>query len=377
MIKDKAQKKLAAKLCAAQGIVPFLEVVIRSQTGLEDSPTDITDVDVLGIDLGRAGTVQRVLFDCKTASKLSAINRALWAGGLKGLVAADRAYIIQKREAPYSHKLAAHTLAVSIYSEESFVRYAQSLTIDFARDISYLDNVDVWDALVGLRQSQPNLTDLLLYITTHAALERSGPKGIRTGLSALLKVGPELDPRKPLHRLLFGNCLSGFLIFCSLSITSLMEIFQFSMEKDDFERTVRYFVWEGRDNYVNRRQMKAALDKAKGESTATEFDLPEWNRFLKIVRSFLDAPEALAALPFLAKEIAFRGVAGPRREPDDHLRRLFQMNNRARQFMFATASYLVHATKLPKEFAVSLEDEINALVTPGAGGPLVSPVSAA
>jgi hypothetical protein len=112
--------------------------------------------------------------------------------------------------------------------------------------------------------------------------------------------------------------------------------------------------------------MKAAIDKAKGETAATDFELPEWERFLNIVRSFLDAPESLAALPFLAKEIAFRGISGSRKEQDDHLRGLFQANNRARQFVFATASYLVHATNLPREFGLQLEGEINGLVTPGA-----------
>jgi hypothetical protein len=222
------------------------------------------------------------------------------------------------------------------------------------------------DAFVDLRQSQPVLADLLWYVTAQAALERSGPKGIRTGLYVLLKVGPELDPRMSLHRLLFGSCVSAFLIFLSLSATSLMDIFQFSMEKEDFERTVRYFVWEGRENYVSRRQMKAAIDKAKGERGAPDFDLPGWERFLQLIRSFLDAPESLTALPFLVKEIAFRAISGPREEPDDHLRRLFQANNRARQFVFSTATYLVHATSLPSEFASLLESDINRLVTPGA-----------
>ena len=63
------------------------------------------------------------------------------------------------------------------------------------------------------------------------------------------------------------------------------------MERDDFERTVRYFVWEGRENYMSRRQMKLAIDKVKGDTSASDFDLPEWPRFLNIVRSFLDAPE--------------------------------------------------------------------------------------
>ena len=169
MIKDKAQKRLAAKVCGAQGVVPFLEVAVRSLAGLEDRPVDITDIDVLGLGMGRAGAVQRLLFDCKTTLKLSAINRALWVAGLKQLVAADRAYIIQTKEAPYSHKLVANGLNVSIHSEETFVRYAESIAIDFARDITYLDNLDIWDAFVGLRQSEPALADLVWFVTTQAA----------------------------------------------------------------------------------------------------------------------------------------------------------------------------------------------------------------
>jgi hypothetical protein len=109
MIRDRPQKKLAAKFCAALGITPFLEVVVRSQAGLEDSPVDITDIDVLGVDLGRLGTVQRLIFDCKSGySKMSPINRSLWAGGLKSFVKADRAYLLQTKLPPYSHRLAAN-----------------------------------------------------------------------------------------------------------------------------------------------------------------------------------------------------------------------------------------------------------------------------
>lgn len=59
MIKDKQQKQLAVKLCAAQGMIPFVEVIVHSQTGLEDSPSDITDIDVVGVEIGKAGTIAR------------------------------------------------------------------------------------------------------------------------------------------------------------------------------------------------------------------------------------------------------------------------------------------------------------------------------
>lgn len=366
MIKDKAQKRLAAKFCAAQGVVPFLEVTVRSPTGLEDSSVDITDIDVIGLDLGRSGIVQRLIFDCKAGwSKLSPINRSLWAAGLTKLVNANRAYLIQTREAPYSHKLAANTLDVHIHSEQTFLKYAHSITPNFSKDITYLDNLETWDSYIALRQTQPRLSQLLSFVSTEAALEHSGPRGVRLGLSALVKTGSELDPTKPLHRFLFNNSVSSFLIFLSLSASAMKDLFQFSMEKQDFERTVRYFIWEGREQYQSRRSMKIAIDKAKGDSTSEDFDLPAWPTFVHIMRSVLDAPEAIAELPFLAKEIAFRAMTVPRNDPDEHIRGLFMLNNRSRQFMFGTAAYLVQAAKLPKEFADLLESDINGLVTPG------------
>jgi hypothetical protein len=362
MIKDRAQKKLAAKFCAAQGIIPFVEVMIFAQTGLEEQPAAITDVDVLGLDLGRAGTVQRILFDCKTAAKQSGINRALWASGLKSLVHADRVFVIQKNDSPDTHKLAANTLDVHINSEDNFTRYAMAVAPNFAKNVTYLDDLDVWDRFLSLKKLQPALTDALLFLTTHAALELSGPRGVRTGLAFLLKVSGELDPMKPMHATLFRAYLSAILIFLSLSTSSLKDVFQFSMKKESFEQRLRYFVWEGREQYLNRRQMKAAIERAKGEAGPVEFDLPSWGQFVELMRSFLDAPEAIPSLAFLAKEIAFRTASNPKVEVDDHLRQYFHSNKRARQFIFGTASYLVNAAQLPKEFATNLESDINLLI---------------
>ncbi len=294
---------------------------------------------------------------------MSAINRALWAGGLKSFMGADRAVIIQKKEVPYSHKLAASDLGVTIHSESTFVEYARSISPSFDRDVTYLHNMDVWDSFIDIRRNYPALSDLASYATTQSAIETRGPKNVRMALSSLKRCGPELDPRKPPHMLLFSVVASSFLVGLSLSAAALIQIFQFSMVKDDFEKTLRYFVWEGKDNYDTRSNLKAAMDRARGDAHVG-FDLPEWSRFVQLIRSFLDAPEALAELPYLMKEVAFRGAQTSRNEPDERLRKKFQANNRARQFIFAAISYLVHANQLPKEFGELIELQINGLVTP-------------
>jgi hypothetical protein len=70
--------------------VPFLEVVVRSGADLSDSVEILTDLDVLGIEAIGDGGLRRTIFDCKTTNKMSPINRAFWAAGVKNIPAATR-----------------------------------------------------------------------------------------------------------------------------------------------------------------------------------------------------------------------------------------------------------------------------------------------
>lgn len=365
MIKDRAQKKLAVRYCAAQGIVPFAEVIVRSSTSVEDVPVNITDIDVLGVEISQFGANRRIIFDCKTANKQSGINRALWASGLRHLVMAEAGFVIQAKGVPDTHRLAASTMGINIHTEDSFRRYATSLSPDFEKELTYLDDMDRWDDLVLIGRQFPQLADLAFFVGTQAALERSGPKGLRNGLSAIMRAAGELDPNKPVHQMLFGCALSAFLLHSAMAVATLKDVFDFAMAKENFEQRLRYFLWEGRENYELRLKLRRALSErgnAAGDATA-EFDLPQWSKLVELMRGYLEAPEALAKLSLISKEVAFR-AASPSVKPDadSRIRRLFSDNNRARQFIFLAASYLVSASGLPKEFSRQVEGSINDLI---------------
>lgn len=367
MIKDRGQKKLAARFCAVQGMVPFAEVLVRSPSSLEDAPADITDLDVLGVDMGRSGSRHKTIFDCKTANRQSAINRALWASGLKEYVNAQSAFVIQMKVVPKSHRIAAASFGVNIHSEDSFKRFAASLSKDFARDVTYLDEMDRWDELLSAGKNNGALSDLIFFVTTQAALETSGPKGVRNGLSAILKGSGELDPSKPLHRLVFGTYLSAFLLHVAFSTSDLRNVFEFGMDHAEFEKLLRYFLWEGRDNYELRRKLRRALMERGdpgGEHPDAVFDLPEWPKLIELFRSFLEAPDALSSLPLLSKELAFRAASGAnlKNDADQRIVAMFSENNRARQFIFAAATYVCAAAGLPRDFSKRLEEDINGLI---------------
>ena len=83
--KDRFQKELAVRYCLASGMVPFLEVITPSVSDLSDTLEVLTDLDVVGVEAVSDGAQRYVFFDCKVSVKISAINRAFWAAGVKTL----------------------------------------------------------------------------------------------------------------------------------------------------------------------------------------------------------------------------------------------------------------------------------------------------
>lgn len=63
--KDNPQKDRALKFCVSSGILTFLEIDVR--TGIEFTPSSklLTDIDVLGVDLHKNGSISKTIFDCK------------------------------------------------------------------------------------------------------------------------------------------------------------------------------------------------------------------------------------------------------------------------------------------------------------------------
>ena len=97
--KDRHQKEMAIRYCLAQGMSPCLEIVIPSRSDLSDAPEALTDLDVVGLEFIADGGLRRLLFDCKTANKMSAVNRAFWAAGVLAYSGCDEAFIILKNTA--------------------------------------------------------------------------------------------------------------------------------------------------------------------------------------------------------------------------------------------------------------------------------------
>lgn len=366
MIKDTQQKLKAVRYCVALDIVPYLEVIVRFAGDTAKTPTDITDVDVLGIRPAGFLPGRRVFFDCKSGQKMSAINRALWASGLRSMIGADEGFVILAKSAPHGHRLAGNAIGVRVFSEKLFDVFAQAASKDYGLPSSYLEQIAPWDALSKIREHFPPLRDLVNFLCSQAPLEVSAVAGFRSLVSQLKRAEGELDPSKPQHRALFSLLVSQALVYLSAMARTYHNVFDPSDDSAEFEDSLRFFVWGGKEAYELRQRLNIAIKSVRGVETATPFDFPGWSNFVEMFRGFLDAPFALAATCLPIKDMAFRELSIIDEQIDARLAKRLQANNRVRQYAIATGNYLVSASRLPREFSDHLGQSLGAVL---AGGP--------
>ena len=186
-----------------------------------------------------------------------------------------------------------------------------------------------------------------------------GTQGLRNLISKCKKIEGELDPIKETHRALFKLTLVQLCFYMSEMVRDFNNIFTHEMSKDEFEKIIRYYVWGGKENYDLRQRLKAALQNAKGITEIEPFEFPAWERFIELFRSYLDAPLLLGSVCLPLKDLAFREVSSPTTELDRRLFMRLESNKRVRHLILASASYLIEATKLPKDFKTYLSNDVS------------------
>jgi hypothetical protein len=357
MIKDAAQKQKAVRYCVAHGYVPYMECIVRFSGDTSDSISDITDVDVLGLRPASEAPARRVVFDCKTLAKTSGVNRALWAAGLQRLVGADEAFVILIKAAPHGHRLAASKVDVHLFSEILFDQYAQASSIDYVENITYLDDLRAWDALWDIRTKLPRAAALVEYLTSEAAFEQDPASGFRALLSRLKQAEGEFDVSKPEHRMLYGILVSQATAYLADVVRNFNTIFDPSMKLDAFQKSLRNYIWGGREGYELRKRLQAALHADRPED-GQEVQLPGWDAFVELVRSLLDAPILVGSSALPIKDLAFRELGTPSILADARIKRELTSNPRARQFALAVNRYIGSLSRLLQDCSEHLKNEV-------------------
>lgn len=349
MIKDLEQKQKAVRFCVATGMIPYMEVVVRYVADVTDVQSDISDVDVLGVRAAGLQAQKRVIFDCKTQNKVSAISRALWAAGLIKLIDASEGYVILNRAAPEGHRLAANSIGVRLTSEKLFDEFGKSASPIYFEGSTYLDNLSAWEAVRGISRTNAALDELVSFLLNDAPLQKDATSGFRNLIAKLRRAEGEFDAAKEPHLTLWGLLICEALRFLSEICTGFHNIFDPAMEKEKFESLLRNFVWGGRESYVIRQKLHMTIRANKAVEDIPAFEFPGWPRFLEMTRTFLDAPHLVSSGILPLKDIAFKGLCDASEMADKRIKAELSANSRARQFILLVNKYLGHLSPHFKE----------------------------
>lgn len=359
--KDIHQKQLAIRFCLVNDMLPFPEVNVQNFRELSDSPTVITDIDVLGVRIDSTGRPRKVIFDCKTLGKTSPINRAFWAAGLMRFTECSEAFIILRKKASEAHRLSAKQIGVHLFDEKQFESYAESCSLDFRIDYCYSSDINNWSALQLLGNGNNHLAQFVAFLNNDIPLERDFVRALRKFLEGMTKVRGELDPAKPKHAAIYSYSLSIFAYLISQTVHDLRNIIDFDAQADQFEKLLKYYVWGGRDSFMLRNKMVSFLQKSNDPANSSEPELKNWPEFMELTRKLLDSPSNIPPCVFPLREIAFSFLANNSMEKDRYVASFISGNKRIRQFAVSMSKYLVEAIRLPKEFHTNLDAKFDSL----------------
>lgn len=321
-----------------------------SLTDLTESQEVLTDLDVLGLEFVVDGDFRRLLFDCKTTNKMSPINRAFWASGVLKFTGADEAFVILKNRAVFNHRLSALRVNVDLHDDSSFEDFGNSRVIGFNRDDFYQSSIDRWNALYDAWSKNDWSFSLFEICHNTVLVTVQYARCFRRILSEIRGKRGEFSPTKAEHLAVFLDCIASVFIVWSGMARDIRRFYDPRMKKEDFERTLMYYVWGGKEQYGFRTELR---QKVVGSGEVDDF--PAWNSFVKYAGIVVSGPNEVFGCARFSRELALRLLDGADASKDAKLLDDLKANKRLRPFILGMADYLIEASGLPKDFSSAVQ----------------------
>jgi hypothetical protein len=349
--KDRYYKELAVRYCLARGAVPFLEVLVPSASDLSDSVEVLTDIDVIGVATVDDGSLRRTIFDCKTSDKMSSVNRAFWAAGLKDYAGCDDAFVILKTKAVHNHRISALSIDVDLHTEDSFIDLGRTIDPAFPADSCYQASLDRWNSVYECYAANDWAKPLFHLVRNSVPLANSPWSVFRRTVAALRDARGHFDPQKAQHVAIFLDILASTFVLWAALGRDIRRFYEPTMDKAAFEQVLRYYLWGGKELYHIRQQMRQKT--GAGNDGATEF--PAWDELVSFTGLIVAAPQSLLNCAQICRELSIRAVSALSAAHDKAIADRLSSSSRLRQFSVALGDYLVSGGNLPKDMAKATE----------------------
>lgn len=111
-------------------------------------------------------------------------------------------------------------------------------------------------------------------------------------------------------------------------------------------------LYGGRETYEHLNSLKKLI-VASSSATDKPLTLPEWDRFLQLVRHGLDAPTELTFAPLILREVGWSYLGDAH---FDFAAILAREKRQAAKLSLLCAEYIIKASKYPPEFLAGCTD---------------------
>lgn len=349
MLKDRAQKSTALRLSVSKRWLPQLEVEIEPTRRLEKSKYLLTDIDVLSVAPSPIGGHIRLVFDCKSGARESAIGRAFWLHGVMTKASATHGFVVlnDKVSVNRDHRISASDLAVSLLHESEFEDLAQGMGGTTVLTDSATSSIDAWDQFLAVGAKFPTTSDYLNFGRSGYWMIKDPGEQCRKTVARLRAIRTELDPAKPEHLAIFGDALCLFLLALSELANRLFLVLLRPSSQEEFSSSLLAHLYGGYENLDAAQKIRRLTSGADADDVVSIF--PEIGKFEQLVREILQAPQQALPASLLAREMSFTaltesGITNLQRE-------VAVESPYAPKFVLMASEYLQKATKIPQEFA--------------------------
>ena len=357
-INDRDQKAKALRYCVAKRWFPQLEVDVRPGRHVGKKPALVTDLDVLAFIPDEFRGLRSVVFDCKTRARESAVNRSMWLRGVLDLMQAEVGICILKKSAiEPDHKLTATELDIVLLAEDEFDIFANATCSSYGRPIGASGDINAWEALFEVRSKYPRLESSFNFMFSEYWMQKDVASASRRVIASLLEIRGELDPEKAEHQCIAYDMAALLSHSLAKMCSHIFRAYLHPKNQLDLEEAVKMLIYGGRESYAHRNSLyKLVKQQVGGKATIDELSLPEWERFIKLVRQLLDAPVDVARVPLILREIGFARIRDP--VDRDFAKILCRESPQAARFAVLIVGYLFKAARLPDDFRRNVETEI-------------------
>jgi hypothetical protein len=240
-----------------------------------------TDLDVLGVAFSPAGSIQKVIADCKTSARGST-ERMFWIRGVGDLFTADAAWMVRSGGVTAASRQLSARLGISVVEPDDLdaleTYYPTQLRLDQG-DLSFLfEPAQIKNYMSAFTTLDRKLNPLVEYRQFDYWVYEEH-RNLQQVVAHLAQVARHLDPKVPAHRALFYDC--AWLYVLSVAFASS---YVRAVNVSEVDAALREYLFGGQLGLREKQELAEMLRVLAPPGVAEKGDtplLPPWYAQLK------------------------------------------------------------------------------------------------